>query len=144
MIQHVCFGKKGEFGYDEKLFYIINNNLLCQLDYLKIVQMSNEDAFNKITHEIVYEFDHPILCFHVFKEAQYILIGGKECENQPSLMMIVKNGNSYKIEEKLTADVKIQGFVSQMIVAEDINRIFLNDNVSHLRFKGEKVNHRLL
>ena len=58
--------------------------------------------------------------------------------------MIVKNGNSYKIEEKLTADVKIQGFVSQMIVAEDINRIYLNDNVSHLRFKGEKVNHRLL
>ena len=54
-------------------------------------------------------------------------------------MILVKDGDWYKIEESLTSKIKIEGHVTHLEVAKDLEKIFVVENVKHLIFKGEKL-----
>ena len=43
------------------------------------------------------------------------------------------------IEESLTSKIKIEGHVTHLEVAKDLEKIFVVENVKHLIFKGEKL-----
>ena len=59
-------------------------------------------------------------------------------------MMLVRDGDHYRIDPSLTEEIDVNGQIAQIVVAEALNKVYLNDNVKHLLFRGSEKKHRIL